>query len=53
MSEKLEGFRESDADDREPTMIHFRRAATAGDGAFSFAGERELECAADRHMDRK
>jgi len=53
MGEKLERFRESDADDREPTTIHFRRAATDGDGAFSFAGERERGRAEDRHMDGK
>jgi len=53
MGEKLEWLRESDADDREPTTIDFRRAATDGDGAFSFGGEREIGCAEDRHMDGK
>ena len=53
MGEKLERFRESDADDREPTTIHFLRAATDGDGAFCLGGQREIGCAEDRHMDRK
>ena len=53
MGEKLERFRESDADDREPTTIDFPRAATASDGAFWFFGKAECGCAEDRHMDRK
>ncbi len=53
MGEKLEGFRESDAGDREPTTIDFGRAATDSDGAFLFLGQAECGCAEDRHMDWK
>ena len=57
MGEKLEGLRKSDADDWEPTTIDSgrpdARAIGMTVGAFSFAGERELGRAEDRHMDRK
>jgi len=53
MGEKLEWLRESAAHDREPTTIHFGRAATDSDGAFWFLGQAECGCAEDRHMDRK
>jgi len=53
MGEKLERFRESDADDREPTTIDSGRADRVTVGAFCLGGQKEIGCAEDRHMNRK